>query len=109
MNNDANLITRTYTFDDYGNQIPTETKTPIPIEVHSISRNEFYKAGEQKLNPEMMVTTAAINYNGEEIIEIDNITYAIYRKYRDANSDDIELYLRKEVGVNATQEAAGNG
>ena len=108
MNNDAYLISRTYTFDDYGNQIPTETKTPIPIEVHSISRNEFYKAGEQKLNPELMVTTAAINYNGEEVIEIDSVTYAIYRKYRDEFSDEVELYLRKEVGVNA-QQGVNNG
>ena len=98
MNNDANLITRTFTFDEVGNQVATETKNPIPIEVKSITRDEFYRAGEQKLNPEMMVTTAAINYQGEELIEIDGVVYAIYRKYRDANSDDIELYLRKEVG-----------
>ena len=108
MNNDAYLISRTFTFDDYGNQIPTETKTLIPIEVHSISRNEFYKAGEQKLNPELMVTTAAINYNGEEVIEINSVTYAIYRKYWDEFSDEVELYLRKEVGVNA-QQGVNNG
>ena len=104
MNNDANLITRSFDFDDYGNQVATETKNPIPIEVHSISRNEFYRAGEQKLNPDMMVTTAAINYSGEELIEIDSVYYTIYRSYRDENTDDIELYLRKEVG-NAQQRS----
>lgn len=98
MNNDAYLIQRSFTFDEIGNQIATETKNPIPIEVKSITRDEFYRAGEQKLNPEMMVTTAAINYQGEELIEIDSVIYAIYRKFRDANSDDIELYLRKEAG-----------
>jgi SPP1 family predicted phage head-tail adaptor len=98
MNNDAYLIKRSFTFDEIGNQIATETKNPIPIEVKSITRDEFYRAGEQKLNPEMMVTTAAINYQGEELIEIDSVIYAIYRKYFDSNSDDIELYLRKEVG-----------
>ena len=98
MNNDANLIKRTFAFDEVGNQTATETKSPIPIEIRSITRDEFFKAGEQKLNPEMMVTTAAINYQGEELIEIDSVVYTIYRKYRDANSDDIELYLRKEVG-----------
>lgn len=98
MNNDAYLLQHTFAPDTIGNQIPTTKKVSIPIEIKSITRDEFYKAGEQKLNPEMMVTTAAINYSGEEFIEIDGITYAIYRKYRDSNSDEIELYLRKEVG-----------
>lgn len=98
MNNDAYLVARTFAFDSYGNQTATETKTSIPIEIHSLTRDEFYRAGEQKLNPEKMVTTAAINYSNEELIEIDSVKYTIYRTYRDPNSDDIELYLRKEVG-----------
>ena len=98
MNNDANLITRTFSFDTYGNQTATETKNPIPIEERSLSREEFYRAGEQKLNAEKMVTTAAVNYSNEELIEIDSVVYAIYRTYRDPTSDDIELYLRREVG-----------
>lgn len=99
MNNDAYLISRTFTIDEVGNQTATETKTLIPVEVRSISREEFYRAGEQKLNPEKLVTTAAENYNGEELIEIDSVRYSIYRKYQDPmKSDDIELYLRKEVG-----------
>lgn len=98
MNNDAYLISRTFTVDAYGNQTATEKQTLIPVEVRSISRDEFYRAGEQKLNPEMVLITAAENYNNEEIVTVDSVRYTIYRKYRDANSDDIELYLRKEVG-----------
>lgn len=98
MNSDAYLLQHTFASDAIGNQIPTTKKVSIPIEIKSITRDEFYKAGEQKLNPEMMVTTAAINYSGEELIEIDSVVYAIYRKYRDSNSDEIELYLRKEAG-----------
>lgn len=98
MYNDAYLITRTYTTDAYGNQTYTETETLIPIEIHSITRDEFYRAGEQKLNPEMMVTTAAVNYSNQEVIKIDSVKYAIYRQYKSDRSDDIELYLRKETG-----------
>lgn len=98
MSKDAYLIARTFAFDSYGNQTATETKTLIPIDDKSITRDEFYRAGEQKLNPEMMVTTAAVNYSNEELIEIDGVKYAIYRKYSDDKTDDIELYLRKEVG-----------
>lgn len=98
MNADANLISRSFAIDSNGVQTATETKNPIPVEIHSLTRDEFFRAGEQKLNAEMMVTTAAINYSNQELIEIDSVKYAIYRKYRDANSDDIELYLRKEVG-----------
>ena len=98
MNADANLISRSFATDSNGVQTATETKNPIPVEIHSLTRDEFFRAGEQKLNAEMMVTTAAINYSNQELIEIDSVKYAIYRKYRDSNSDDIELYLRKEVG-----------
>lgn len=99
MDKDANLIKRVFASDSVGNQIATETKVPIPVETSSITRAEFFNAGELKLNPEMVVTTAAINYEGEEVIEIDSIRYAIYRTYRDKDSDEIELYLRKEAGV----------
>ena len=99
MNNDAYLISCTFTIDEVGNQVATEKETLIPVEVRSVSRDEFYRAGEQKLNPEMVLTTAAENYNGEELVKVDGVRYAIYRKYQDPlKSDDIELYLRKEVG-----------
>lgn len=98
MDKDVNLIQQTFTFDDVGNQIATETKISIPVEVESISRDEFFRAGEQKLNPEMKILTAAVNYNNEEIVEIDSVRYGIYRKYRDPEKDIIELYLKKEVG-----------
>ena len=99
MDADAYLISRTFTSDAVGNQIATETKRLIPVEILSLTRAEFFNAGEQKLNPEMEVRTATINYNNEEIIEIDSVKYAIYRKYEPPTTDMIELYLRKEVGV----------
>lgn len=98
MDKDVNLITRTFSIDSLGNQTATEIKNPIPVTVLSITRDEFYRAGEQKLNPEMVLKTAADNYSGQELVEVDSVVYTIYRKYRDADSDDIELYLRKEVG-----------
>lgn len=99
MNNDAYLISRTFTIDEVGNQTATETETLIPVEIRSVSRDEFYRAGEQKLNPEMVLITAAENYSGQELVKVDNVRYSIYRKYQDpAKNDDIELYCRKEVG-----------
>lgn len=98
MDKDVNLINRGFTNDALGNQIATETKTEIPVEVLSITRDEFYRAGEQKINPEMVLKTAADNYAGQELVEVDSVRYTVYRKYRDTDSDDIELYLRKEVG-----------
>ena len=83
MNNDAYLISRVFTIDEYGNQNATETQKLIPVEVKSITREEFYRAGEQKLNPEMVITTAAENYSNEEIVLVDSVRYSIYRKYRD--------------------------
>ena len=99
MNDDAYLISCTFPIDEVGNQVATEQEKLIPVEIRSVSRDEFYRAGEQKLNPEMVLTTAAENYNGEELVRIGAVRYSIYRKYQDPlKSDDIELYLRKEVG-----------
>lgn len=65
----------------------------------AITRNEWFKAGQNGMNPEIMLTTPAINYSGEDVIEYKKIRYGIYRTYHQEDSDEIELYLRRKGGV----------
>lgn len=46
-------------------------------------------------------------YSGEALVEYDGKTYAIYRTYRDLNSDYIELYAQREGGTNGKAESHG--
>ena len=95
-----NLIQKTYTEDALGQRIPTEeTLVEILVTVDSVGRREWADAGRNGYNPEMKLTTAAINYSNETEIMYDGVRYAIYRTHTPPNTDDIELYLHRKAGV----------
>jgi hypothetical protein len=102
---EAYLIHVTHGTDEINQTIDDETKIKIPVEINSIGRSEWSAAGQQGLNPSMMLVTAAINYQNEETVEIydknldKNIRYAIYRTYKRPDDGKIELYIKKEAGI----------
>ena len=99
MDGVAYLIQETYIQDSIGQHIPSETKNEILVSTGDINRSEWFNAGRNGLNPEIMLTTAAANYSGEKIIEYENVRYGIYRTYHRKESDEIELYLHLKGGV----------
>lgn len=50
------------------------------------------------LNPEIVATVFAPEYQGEEVAEINGVRYSIYRTYRD-KGEKLELYLERKAGV----------
>ena len=99
MHNDTcSLIKQSYTFDSIGQQIPVESKTTVFCDVSSISRSEWFNAGQSGLKPEIMFTIFRGDYNGERIVEYDGHRYSVYRSYAPADSDNLELYAEAEVG-----------
>lgn len=100
MDGVAYLIQKLYKDDEIGQRIlESETRIEIFVTVESVSRREWYDAGKSGLNPEIKLTTAAINYSGEKEIEYNGISYAVYRSYQSSNTDQIELYLERKNGV----------
>lgn len=100
MDSSIILIQKTYIKDELGQRIPGEEKRcEILVRIDSVGRTEFYKAGQSGLNPEFVFVTARINYSGEQEVEYDGKRYAVYRTYSPPDSDDIELYVHKKVGV----------
>lgn len=100
MEGDVFFIMETLEPDEIGQYIPTETKSEaIPCRIDSITQKEFYSAGQNGLKPEMKITTQAINYSGEEILEYEGNRYGVYRHFRKRDSDEIELYCEWKGGI----------
>ena len=70
--------------------------------VNSVSRNEFFEAGRNGLNPEFVFTMFFGDYEGEHTLIYNGLAYAVYRTYRGRN-DTIELYVECKGGTNGKQ------
>ena len=102
MNDTLYLLTKTYTNNKYGVPVATNVKNEVFCERHSISRNEFFNAGRNGLNPEFVFTIFKGDYQGELVCEYDGLTYAIYRTY-ETDDDYIELYVQRKGGTNGEE------
>lgn len=100
MDGVAYFIEQKYIKDVLGQFVTEDTcKREILITEGSITRTEWNNAGRNGYKPEIMLTTAKVNYGGEGEIEFKGQRYSIYRTYSPPNSDEIELYLEKKAGV----------
>lgn len=92
------LLSATYETDDIGQELETLTETTVFCDVRSISRDEFFEAGRNGLNPAFQVTMNRYEYNGEKECIYNDVKYGIYRSYV-GRGENIELYLEKKTGV----------
>ena len=82
----------------------TPTSRDVFARMTSVSRGEFFSAGEAGFRPEMQFTVFQAEYQGEGRLLWNGNAYAIYRTYQIPGTDDLELYVQREVGVhNAAQ------
>lgn len=95
------LIGTTYTFNDYGVQVPEHTRRAVYCAVDSVTRAEFFDAGRNGLNPEYRITMFYGDYAGESVVEYQGKTYVVYRTYH-AKTDELELYVQREGGTNGS-------
>lgn len=93
MSKEAYLIAETFTQDDYGKQTVTQTKKKVFVELLSVRQQEFFNASTVGFKPDYQANMFAPEYTNETKIEIDNVTYDIYRTY--LHGDTCELYLRR--------------
>lgn len=98
MDGVAYLLHETYKEDPIGQRISTKTKRKILVSEGNLTRAEYFKAGQNGMNPKIMLSTPAVNYAGETMIEYKQVLYGIYRTFYKSDSDEIELYLRKKGG-----------
>lgn len=93
------LIALSYSQDEIGQMVATERRTPVWAFIQSVSRAEWMQAGQQGLNPSLMVSTPIVNYSSEEQVEVSGKRYAVYRTYFNWGSDMVELYLTEKAGI----------
>lgn len=65
----------------------------------NVSRAEFFAGGQAGMRPELQFVVAAVEYQGESVCAWNGQRYAIYRTYHVPGTDDLELYVQREVGV----------
>lgn len=93
-----NLISSTWSNDEYGVPRKVETSRQVYCEAHSVTQTEFFAGSQAGLKPDLRFTVFNADYANEEILEFHGVRYSIYRTYS-SNSDYIELYAQKEAGV----------
>ncbi len=96
------LLATTYEKNKYGQDIPTNTKREVFCDRQSVSRNEFFNAGRNGLNPQYVFTVFKGEYQGEMTCEYNGLTYSIYRTY-ETDDDYIELYVERKGGTNGEE------
>lgn len=103
MDDVIKLLSSTYTFDEYGNQVETTTERQVFCKVESVGRTEFYQAAQNDMHPTyMFVISHYMDYMGEKECLYTDWTgeekrYVITRTYR--IDDRIELTAEEKVGV----------
>ncbi len=99
MDDVVELISETSEVDEDFNAVGRTEARRVFCRVRSVSRAEFYAAGQAGLSPSLVLEVFYGEYAGERIALFHGKEYVIYRTYRDIESDTIELYLEDKVGV----------
>ncbi len=105
------LIKESYTRDEIGQMVPKETARAVWASVSSVTRAEWRDGGQNGLQPQLVAITPVVNYEGEKIVQMGDgekaERYGVYRTYFPPDSDMIELYMEKKVGVYVKKSEGG--
>lgn len=102
MDDVIKLLSSTFTFDEYGNQIETTTARQVFCQVSDVSRTEFYQAAQNDMHPTYIFALSHYrDYLGEKECLYTDWTgeekrYVITRTYR--RNDRIELTAEERIG-----------
>lgn len=97
MYDELTLVREINTRDDLGMTETTYAERNVCCEVHSVTRQEFFEAGRNGLNPEYQMTVFAADYHGERVCKFHGDQYGIYRTY--LTGDWVELYIERKGGL----------
>ena len=105
------LIKQTFTTDDIGQLIASESSNTLIAEVKNASQSEYMQGRQDGISPAFVFHVSIFGYDDETILEYKGERFSIYRTYQ-ADENYIELYAEREVGPGTTPdpipEAGGN-
>lgn len=73
------LVSTSITYDEIGNPIETPVERELFANEFSVSSSEFYNAATNGLRPSKMFEIYSFEYQGEEKLKHNSITYRIIR------------------------------
>ena len=100
MDDELVLLQTTISKDEYGVEKETFSPRFVMCRKQSVTRAEFFGGGRSGLNPEMVFSVFAGDYEGESLCQFHGQTYTIYRTYLTEGNDYIELYVERKGGSN---------
>ena len=87
--------------DKYGNAIKTLVTSQIYVQPRGVYSSEFYNAAQKGLKPSItLFISNKADYNGEKIIEFQNVDYDVIRVDWSAQRDGISLICEERAGNN---------
>lgn len=92
------LIKQTYSQNDIGEYVASETATTIFCSLKSVNQTEWFDGARKGMSPEYQVIINRNEYDGQTICSLNGIRYSIYRTYA-TKGENLELYLEKQVGT----------
>lgn len=72
------------------------TRTEVFCKVGGVYEKEFFDAYQSGIKAQLKLVIFRGDYNGEMLVEFEDEIFSVYRRY--PSGDDMELYLRKDVG-----------
>lgn len=91
------LITEETIPDGIGNQITVETERQVFANEFAVDAKEFYSAATTGLNPTTRWEVYTFEYNGEEKLKHNDITYSVIRA--ETKGEKTRLSCTRKVGV----------
>lgn len=92
------LCQETITKDSALNEIKTYTGRKVFVRrTRSITRNEFYEASAQGLQPEAVLVMFFKDYWGEKVVRWGGVDYVVTRTYQKPDSDDLEVTIERRL------------
>lgn len=95
-NDELVLIKNNYSYNDAGDKVKNEIKTPILCDVRSSTRAEFYDYGDNENRPEYVATINTFEFDNEKVAEFRGNKYRITRTY-EVDRDLTELTLSRKI------------
>ena len=93
----AYLVSERFVQNEYGVMERFTTKRTVFVDVTSVTSQEWFEGGRNGLNPQFRFSLFSADYEGEKIIEYNDVQYTVYRTYQ-RKTDAIELYVEKRKG-----------
>lgn len=91
------LIDEVIVKDEYGNEkVSTSELKEVFALIASVGRSEFYAAAHAGLKPEITFQIRVADYDREELVEYDGMSYQVIRTYQ-TGPDWIELVCERKV------------